>query len=201
MIITPCPHGLEDLIGRSVLPRSRGVHISQIYGDLHRRLDPTRFTGGEPDPLLLEAGLAWETILEEGLKARMAVSRPGEFVSPEGIKLSPDLVMFNGSVKVGEIKLTWMSCKEMPVERSNHLPPKFSHWLRQIQFYCSVLDTDQARLIAFFVNGDYGKSRGPRLLAWDMLFTQRELNENYQMLIRHGEEMGLLRNGQVVEQG
>lgn len=198
MIITPCPHGLEDVLGRSTAPRTPGLHISEIYGDLYRRLEPKRFTGGEPDPLLLEAGLSFEHMLEEGLKARMAV-RPGEFVSPEGILMSPDLVMFNGGVKVGEIKLTWMSCREMPTERANYLPPRFSRWAMQIMAYCHVMDTREAKLIAFFVNGDYGKQRGPQLRAWDIEFTQRELDDNWAQLIQHAESMGRLVGGRVVE--
>ncbi len=177
-------------MGRSILPRTPGLHISDIYGDLYERLEPKRYKGGLPKAELLEAGLAFESILEEGLKNRLA-QRPGEILSPEGILMSPDLILFNGCVRVGEIKLTWMSSRDMPTETVNGLPPKFSKWDVQMRAYCHVLDTEHARLIGFFVNNDY-KPPTPRLLAWDITYTQRELDENWAMLLRHAESMGVL---------
>lgn len=192
MIIEPCPHGLEEL-GISTLPRTPGLHISEIYGDLYQRLEPTRYKGGEPDPLHLEAGLAWEQMLEEGLKRRLSANRPGELISPEGIYLSPDLIIANCAVRVGEIKLTWMSCREMPLERTTHMPEKFSKWFVQMMAYCHILETPYARLIGFFVNGDYPRGAPrPRLLAWDLQFTSRELTDNWRMLMNHAKVMGVL---------
>lgn len=170
------------------------MHVSDIYNDLYKRLQPQRYTDGPLDRNRLEAGLAWEQMLEEGLKKRVGefCGRPGELISPEGIKCSPDLVLFNGSLKVGEIKLTWMSMKEMPVERATSLPPKFEKWAVQCMAYAHLLDTNKARLIAFFVNGDYNKHRTPTLRAWDIEFTARELRENWELLIRHARVMGVL---------
>lgn len=183
-------------MGRSVLPRSPGLHISEIYGDLYRRLEPERYGKGEPNPLLLEAGLSLETVIEDGLKGRLG-HRPGEVVSPEGIISSPDLVLVNGHIRVGEIKCTWMSCREMPIAEANVWPQKFSRWNVQMMWYCSELGLNHARLIGFFVNGNY-KPPQPKLLAWDVEYTDRELQENRQMLLRHAVEMGVVRDGKVV---
>lgn len=197
------------MLGKSTLPRTQGVHISQIYGDLYRRLQPERYgkQGDDgPPPDILEMGLSFESqlerMLEDGLKARLAGAvRPGELISPEGIYFSPDLMCFNGTERVGEIKLTWMSTKELPIERANSVPSKLDKWMVQLKSYCHLLSCPQARLIAFFAVPDYRhKHYGPDLRAWDIEFTARELKENWDMLIRHGKDMGLLNaNGQVIQ--
>ena len=204
------------MLGKSTLPRTTGVHISQIYGDLYQRLEPDRYTKGVPPPEILEVGLSFEyqleRMLEDGLKARLAGAvRPGELISPEGIYFSPDLMVFNGTQRVGEIKLTWMSTKEVPVTTSNSFPPKFDKWFTQMKSYCHLLETPLARLIAFFVLSDYGhmkqrgarpgarKGAGPDLRAWDIEFTARELKENWALMLRHGQDMGVLgANGKVI---
>lgn len=192
MIITPVKHGLEGVVGVSTGYRSPGLHMSTIYNDLYQDLEPKRFTRGTaPDPLRLEAGLAFEDMLEEGLKRRLAGERPGEFTTAEGIIYSPDLIIFNGETRLGEIKLTWMSSKEVPREAANGFPPKFDKYFTQMKAYCFHLELAHARLLAFFVNGNYHPPK-PELLAWDIEFTKRELEENWTMLRNHARSKGML---------
>jgi hypothetical protein len=196
--VVPVKHGLEDLVGKNPPGYVRGVglHMSEIYNDLYQDLEPKRYQRGtSPDMLRMEAGLALEAILEEGLKKRLCGERPGEFTDEDtGIIFSPDLVVFNGSTRVGEMKLTWLSSREMPRTPSNNLPPKFSKYTTQMMAYCRCLDTPYARLIGFFINGSYDRKRGlaPELLAWDIEFTSRELDENWKMLINHAKRKGML---------
>lgn len=148
------------------------------------------------DPLRLEMGLNFESILEEGLKKRLnGGERVGELVTEEGIAYSPDLIIFNGHTRLGEIKLTYMSCREMPVEQANGMPAKFDKWQCQMKFYCRALETPYARLFGFFVLGDYDKKQmpGPQLRAWDIEYSKRELDENHAMLIHHARHVGLLK--------
>lgn len=194
MRITPVPHGID--LGVSTLPRTPGLHMSTCYNDFYCDLEPKRFDRhSAPDPLKLEAGLALESVLEEGLKARMT-ERPGEFVEPEhGIIYSPDLIIFNGETRLGEIKLTWMSSREVPREEAHSFPEKFSKWFTQMKLYARCLDTPHARLLAFFVNGLYDRGRGggrPELLAWDILFTKRELDDEWRTIMNHSKRKGLL---------
>ena len=190
MKIVPIPHNLE--LGVSTLPRSPGLHMSQIYGDLYQDLEPKRFVrGGTPDINKMEAGLGLESVLEEGLKGRLA-ERPGEFVTDEGIIYSPDLIIFNDVTRLGEIKLTWLSCREVPREPGNSLPQKMDKWLTQMKAYCYHLQTPYARLYAFFVNGTYKHPYTPELLAWDIEFSTQELKENWQMLMNHARHKGML---------
>ena len=73
MKITPIPHGLEAWIGQSTSGRGVGLHLSTLYNRLYEGLEPTRFVvGSTPDPLRLEAGLAFESFLETALKERFA---------------------------------------------------------------------------------------------------------------------------------
>lgn len=191
MRITPVKHGLEDLLGKSHAYRSPGLHMSDIYNDLFQSLEPKRYRKGTPmDPLRLEAGLALEEMLEEGLRRRLIGERPGELVTEEGIIYSPDLLIFNGATRLGEIKLTWMWSKEVPRIEGNSFPPKFDKYVCQMKAYCYHLDTPYARLIVFFVNGK-GDST-PELLAWDIEFTRRELEENWQMLMNHARSRRML---------
>lgn len=193
MIVTPVPVDLELNLSAPGYVRSEGLHMSEIYNDLYQDLEPKRYVRGSlPDPLRMEAGLALEEMLEEGLRRRLRGERPGEFVSDEGIICSPDLIIFNGSTRVGEIKLSWLSTKELPTEVSNHLPPKFDKYLTQIMAYCHVIMTPYARLYFFGVNGNY-KPPAPKLLAYDIEFTKRELDECWSMCINHAKSKGMLR--------
>ena len=192
MIITPVAHGLEDIVGVSTGYRSPGLHMSTIYNDLFCDLEPKRFQkGSTPNPLILEAGLALETMLEEGLRQRLCGERPAEQVTSEGIFYSPDLIIFNGHTRLGEIKLTWMSSKEVPREIANGFPPKFDKYFVQMKAYCYHLELAHARLLAFFINGNY-RHNGPELLAWDIDFTKRELTENWTMLKNHATSKRML---------
>lgn len=194
MIITPVAHGLDDVLGVSTGYRSPGLHMSAIYNDLFQDLEPKRFTRGtKPDPLRLEAGLMFEDLLEEGLKKRLGGGdRVGEFTTEEGIIYSPDLIIFDAQrQRLGEIKLTWMSSKEVPREAATRFPPKFDKYIVQMKAYSYHLDLDCARLLAFFVNGNYAPPK-PELLAWDIEFTRRELKENWQMLLNHARSKKML---------
>jgi hypothetical protein len=194
MRIVPCKHGLEDLVGVSPGGRTHEkLHISDLYGRYYEVTDPKRFKHtGPPNPLYLEMGLTFEQMLEDKFKERMSgVSRPGELTTAEGIVYSPDLIIFNGVTRLGEIKLTWMSSKEMPDTEANGLPPKFEKWITQIMAYSFHLETPYARLIAFFVNGAY-KQMVPELRAWDLEFTSRELHENWDKLIRLARHEGMI---------
>ena len=177
MKITPIPHGLDLLA--SDLVRSPGLHISQIYNSLYEALKPGRFTGGEPNPLMLALGSAWEQYFERQLdRAGNRVFRPGELVSPEGIAYSPDGVIENGQLTLVEYKLTWMS------SRADIEDAKFDKYKTQMMSYCYQLETPYARLYVLFVNGDY-KPPSPVLKVWNIEFSPRELQDNWQMLMNH----------------
>ncbi len=191
MKITPVSHGLEDLVGKSTMKRGDGLHVSTIYNDLYQDLEPKRYKRGTaPDPLRLEAGLAFESFLEDALRARLLPGeRPDEFTHHEPgivtpILFNPDLLLFNHVSRVGEIKLTWLSSRDAPRQPGNAFPPKWRKYETQMLAYCHMLETPYSRLIGFFVNGDYSQM-APELLAYDIEWSAQELRDNWQMLMNH----------------
>jgi len=197
MLVTPIDHGLE--LGASKNPRSSGLHLSEIYNDLFACLEPKRYKAGAPvNKALLEAGILFEEMLERAFVLRLqeTVGRPGELVSEEGVKCSPDLFIFDAedNFRIGEIKLTWKSSRDVPREPGeNGFPVKFKKNFVQMMGYCHVARTPYARLISFFVNGQYipGPPE-PELLAWDIEFSTQELRENWAMLINHARDREML---------
>jgi hypothetical protein len=163
MEATAIDHGLVLAQGFGA-PRTPGLHMSDLYGALYAALDPARYgKGGAPPLEKFELGMAFEDMLEEGLKRRLVLAegsgRPGEFVTeheagcpngaapldPEhpchcgaGIVYSPDLLIFNGVTRLGEIKLTFMSTKGAPWalgETIGAFDPKFN------KYFCVAPET------------------------------------------------------------
>ena len=194
MKITPVPCDIEP--AKSDLVRSPGLHMSQIYGDYYSDLEPTRFVrGSKPDAVRMEAGFCLEEMLEEGLKRRHA-TRPSEFTVREDgsdIAFSPDLIIFeNDQMRLGEIKLTWMSSKEVPREPATSFPTKFDRYFTQMKLYCRALGTARSRLYTYFVNGTY-RPQQPELLAWDIDYTKQELDDEWRRQMNHARFKKLLK--------
>jgi hypothetical protein len=202
MITTPYPLDLDILrIGQSGSERAAGVHASDLYGSLYKELMPERYgRDGLPPPLLLETGLVFENMLEEGFARRFEAAggeqiiRPGEFTHRDVwdgyeivIHFNPDLLIYNGVTRLGEIKATWMSS---PPD-DDLSADKFQKYFTQIKFYLKMLRLLHARLYVFFVCGNYKPPTRPMFKAWDLEFTQDELDMEYAMLCYHGIHKGL----------
>lgn len=147
-MITPIDHGL-DYIGKSRGVRAPGVHMSDLYNSYFQELYPKKYDKSRPmNPMHLEMGLAWEDMLEDGLKERMVsvagedIERPGEFTTATGIHYNPDLLIYSDDpTRLGEIKLTWMSSREMPTEVEYGWPVRFQKYDMQMKAYCVTPDT------------------------------------------------------------
>lgn len=195
MLVTPLKDFAADfLMEQPGYHRGAGLHMSDIYGALYQELEPNRYKTGTPmDPVRVGAGLAFEQMLEEGLRRRIPGERPGEIMSPEGILCSPDFLFFNGATRVGEFKATWASLRGWPTtEGMDGIPVSASKWMTQIMAYCHLLETADARLIVYFVNGNYVKPLAPQLKAWDITFSRREMEDNWAMLINFARYKKLL---------
>ena len=195
MIVTPVlDHGIDFLA--SDLVRSPGLHASDIYGDLFKKLEPKRYDirdeDGEPiplNPVLMALGTAWEKHFEYLLrKAGYEIERPDEFMAPppDNVAFSPDLVQFNGTTKIWEIKYTSMSEKDVPLEVTNHLPPKFDKYDCQMKLYAYWLGIDEG-ILAVVLNH---KPFNPQFRMLNIKWTDRELEENYRMCRNHAVHTG-----------
>jgi len=189
MRITPVPHGLDLLA--SDLVRSPGLHMSHIYNSLFEGLEPNRYkSGGAINPLMMAVGTAWEKHLEFLLaKAGIQVFRPGELVTPGGIAYSPDGLLDNNT-RLAEYKVAWwMSSSDMPRMPASTFPPKLDKYVCQQQSYCHNLEINKSRLYVLFIQG---RGKDPELLVYDIAFTARELQTNWEMLLNHARHRKLL---------
>lgn len=197
MKITPV--AIDFDISASDLVRSPGLHMSDIYNDLYKKLDPRRYKSKsdftESLPLMGALGTAWENQLEYLLrKAGQDAHRPEEFRTKEGIAFSPDLLLANGHLRLGEIKLKWMSSKDMPRAATsvNAFPPGFQKHLTQMMSYCWNLETPYARIYSNHLIGNGRKPYKPELLIYDLEFSPREMRDEYQALINHARHQRML---------
>lgn len=191
MKITPVPVDLDYT--SSELVRSPGIHMSDIYNDLYKKLDP-ELEGWDAKSLNIAGalGFSWESVLEKHLRDRVLNLRPEEFRTKEGVAFSPDMLIFNGHLRLGEIKLKWFSSRDVPREPGmNAFPPRFDKILTQMKSYAYNLETPDGRLYVFFVNGNYRPPK-PEVLAWDITFTARELKENWDMMMNHARHRRML---------
>jgi hypothetical protein len=167
----------------------------------------------------MEMGTSFEEVLEPVLKERLFGERndgyrPGEFTAPHvpgcphdglecdaetvcpecgaGTLFSPDyLFELAGRLILGEFKCTWYSSNGAPTN------DKFAKWLTQIKLYLLWLtvilgmDVTKVRLFVLFVNDDY-KPPTPKLRAWEITFTKKELMLEHKEIIRHAKKKGLL---------
>jgi hypothetical protein len=187
----------DDLIaqiGQSSGSRTRGVlHLSDIYKSLNQTLDPKRFDASKPMSLPhLEVGLLFESMLEEALARKYGTVRPGEVVSDEGVWMSPDGVNPEAEA-VEEFKATFMSSRDGILDVFGIPHVKFQHWFWQIKAYCRALGVRKAILTVFFICGDYTRPFTPQMKRYAMEFSDAEIEENWQLLMRHAREAGLLK--------
>lgn len=193
MKVTPIPHNLD--LTASDLVRSPGLHMSSIYGDLYKTLEPKRFGGDNViNPLMTAMGTAWENQLEYLIrKAGHDAHRPGEFRTKEGIAFSPDLLIYDDQFRLGEIKLKWwMLSRKFPRKPGESFSVNMNKDLTQMLSYCHALETPYARLYANCIQGTGKKPIQPELLAYDIEFTARELKEEWDMMMNHARHRRLL---------
>lgn len=157
------------------------LHLSDIYTDLENTLFPKTTNADMTNPLWAEVGFLWEALLSRVL-ADHCSDRPGE-IELDGVVGSPDGYDPSTGI-VDEYKLTWKSIR-------NAHPENVWKWMVQTKGYCKMLGSTTVRFHVFYVNGDY-RGSGPLYRSYLFTFTQREIDENWQMLISHAKTRGWL---------
>jgi len=186
MQITERPDSIESLAFDASPERTPGLHLSTILKSISVELDPKRFNTGKPmDMKKIESGFTFERVLEIAFQSRReGIFRPGE-IEKDGILMSPDGIDPE-DWRLEEFKCTWMSDFDAPGHQ------KFAHWFWQMRGYCYALETTRARLRALFVNGSYREGYSPTYHVWDIEFSERELIENWAMVMNHARAKGML---------
>lgn len=161
--------------------RSPGLHVSSIIKDL---CIVTGIFKGDRDNMST-AYLELGNSLEWAIIQRLMEHEPGRYIQlgemeMDGIFLTVDLYDVDED-RVIEIKLTWMSAFEVHPDDE-----KFWRYWVQLKAYCKALGTNRGSLRVCFVIGDF-RGDEPKYRWWDREFTDQELDENWEMLKRHGE--------------
>lgn len=213
-------HGLVLAQNAPDFVRSSGLHMSDIYNSLYKKLDPARYDkrdeDGNPEELnkaKLEAGMGLEMRLEPQLETAYGGCRPGELFTQHapmcslyrvpvrnglilchcgaGVAYSPDWIFDKPERILGEMKCSWYSMRDFP-----HLD-KFDKWVCQVKSYLKHLKMLKAWVIPYWVNGAYPKGAPTPNFDrfYELIFTQREVDDNWQMLLHHAWKEGMIPNG------
>lgn len=173
--------------------RSDGLHVSEIYKRLMTQLEPAKYGKPIDDDARrrMEIGILFENVLEQALAEKYGTVRPGELISPEGIKMSPDGI--NPELVAGEeYKATFKSCRHGIMGEGGDPLPNFYVWFVQMMAYGKWLYLDRWLLRVLFICGDYSRPILPQFHSYDITFTQDEMDNNWQMLLRIAKEGGML---------
>ncbi len=178
----PADHGA----GRSV-----GLHLGDIIKAYARATGQDKHWGnGSNDPRMnFEKGFIWEDVFSEIWGRRMADrgrNEAGCLVQPEyevdGIYLTPDLVDLDTDT------LDEYKCTTRSMNKFDALETFFDLWLVQIKAYLYAIGIVRCRLIVMFLCGDY-KPPFPTPRAKLLTFTQRELDDNWSMVMNFARKL------------
>lgn len=183
------------------LPTSTGagrskdkLHLTDVISFIQEEAG-TAYTGkGFSDmPLTQDVGFIWETVSERMVSDRqfsenvwaaefreawksMQSVRSGE-VEADGIVCSPDGTgsdpLNEYEKAVHEYKCTWKSSKNHPTEDWRYMT--------QVKGYCYAENTPCAVMQIMYLMGNY-KGSGPVWLPVRIVFSDREIEENWQMI-------------------
>jgi len=181
MKLTLLPDSIPDLL--PMQDRSEGTHVSEIIRYLCIKLGHYETDDGKPIPLT-----RWQlgSTLEHTIALRYREHFPDRYTG--GVELEKDGLF--GTVDlidtvewaVDEIKLTWMSSRHEPTSKKY-----WKYWV-QLMAYCWMLETSLGRLHVCNLNGDYSydpDTGGPLYRKWEAVFTKRELEDNWNMLLKN----------------
>lgn len=177
--------------------RSAGLHLSTLL----RKLHPIESSKAALDDALSVMGLLGLAFEDRAERALCYLSkqedwpwvsfRPGEVVSEEGIKCSPDILMVpkpraeDQQLRELSLKCTWKSATGWPTEPGeNGFDPKFGYYLDQSMGYSTPLDTLGGFLVCYFVRSNYKVFiPSPDVLGVELEWSVQERGETWQQLL------------------
>lgn len=179
--------------------RSKGTHLSGVIrsflSTLDGKLNPAIGDLSPSEMVKLaahfEKGFMWERLLELAWKLqeqdrRGVLPHDTEF-ELDGIFGTPDWVNVVESL-IEEAKCTHKSMNKFLMDNIEYEMPE---WFMQMMGYCKLTKFLKARLYVLALNGDYKLMRQPKVIGWEIQFTQQEVDLNWAKLVQHKREMGL----------
>jgi hypothetical protein len=180
------------------IPRGIGIHASGIIrnialemgilkGEEEVNLSDTRVIDDPLAILRMSIGLAWEEhYIKNILLAEGVVKHPGQMCL-DGVYMTPDgeSVSQIGNrhvLVIHEVKATYKS--------TNRAIEKEWMWLTQLKCYCKAAKTRHGKLHVLFLCGDYTYPIRPVALAWDIVFQQKELDDNWELMTDYKRQRG-----------
>lgn len=205
----PTESGLKMIITESKVrlhlpapevPRGAGVHASGIIrniaiemgilkGDLVEEISlaDNRVIDDELAIIRMLIGLAWEEqYIKHILSQEGVVKHPGQMCL-DGVFMTPDgeSVSVRGKktvLVIHEVKATYKSTKTVGDVSREWM------WLTQLKCYCKGAKTLHGKLHVLFLCGDYKFPIRPVAKAWDIQFSQKELDDNWELMTAYRDQ-------------
>lgn len=156
--------------------------------------------------LRIAIGLAWEEWYIPSLAQQGVIDHPGEmevqkvYMTPDGESIDAIVLDPAGShfyrKRIHEVKATYKSTKTVGDLSTQWL------WNAQMKAYCKGAGCRHTMFHVNFICGDYSFPITPKLLVWDIEYTQLEIDDHWDALMiekQHLENLDEARkNGEVV---
>ncbi len=171
--------------------RSPGLHLGEVVREYGVATGQVKLVSEARNTkeLHFAKGFLWERIFTHvwgQMEAEKYRNRENYLSQPElqvdGIFMTPDGVDLEGDC-LDEFKATTRS-----INKFDNLEAHFDLWLVQIMGYLYGLQMTKCRLIVLFLCGDY-KPPFPEVRAKQLVFTQRELDENWRLIMNYARRM------------
>ncbi len=156
--------------------RSKGLHLTDVIHQMDKTLMETADREIDDEARMqFEKGWLWEVALSRAFGEKAAV-RAGE-VSLDGVAGSPDGVGYDDreELVVDEYKCTTYSADKRPTD--------MWRWMMQVKGYCKMVGATKCVFRVLHL------SFVPVYKVWVLVFTQEELDENWQSVLAQAKVM------------
>jgi CRISPR/Cas system-associated exonuclease Cas4 (RecB family) len=154
---------------RSLHPRAEGLHVSDLVRcrrqGWYTRNGFTLAPHSTQTLLLFLMGQGHHSLLEAGMEeVSLEIDLDGIKVTGSVDHMEED----NEGEYPAEFKTTRASSKRMIVPSD--------HYIEQAASYAVMKGTNHARIYVIFLLGDYARTKLPTIKAWDLVFTDQEVD-------------------------
>ena len=161
------------------------------YSDDAKALTDIREITDEVAILRMAIGLAWEEFYIGKILSLEGVSKhPGE-MHLDDVSMNPDgesVEKWAGTKKtvhvIHEVKATYKSTNRVAEAEKEWM------WITQLKCYCKAAKTRYGRLHVLFLCGDYKFPITPQIKRWNIEFSEKELNDNWDLMTTYRDQRG-----------